>query len=214
MGQFIDRTQQRFGRLIVISRDTSRPLASNGRRVYWICRCDCGVEKSIAGHELASGDSQSCGCLHRETLGALTRTHGQSHGANKSGAYSSWMAAKMRCENPMNVGYVRYGGRGIKMCKRWSENFKEFLKDMGERPIGMSLDRINSNGNYEPLNCRWATQSQQTRNKRTNRLWHGEHLCIKEIAQIEGVPRTSLNKHLKRGLSLPDAISYVRQRMK
>lgn len=116
-----------------------------------------------------------------------------------------------RCENPKTFGFARYGGRGIRVCERWRNSFTAFLADMGERPSAShSLDRINTNGNYEPENCRWATRLQQNRNSRNNTLieWNGETLCIAEWAERTGISKFVLSMRLLRGWSIERTLTF------
>jgi hypothetical protein len=156
--RFRDLTGQRFGRLVVQQRAYRRP----GVSPEWLCRCDCGAEKIIAASSMTSGRSKSCGCL-RSDFGKAKRTHG----AKRTPEYYSWSHMIYRCENPKANRYDRYGGRGITVCERWRHSFENFLADMGNRPSPQhTLDRINSDGNYEPANCRWATWKQQANNRK------------------------------------------------
>jgi hypothetical protein len=152
---------QHFGRLTVVRRDGQ----DNGGQAVWLCKCDCGNEKSIRGYDLRSGAVKSCGCLLRESKAPTTFIHGHLRDGKQSREYRSWMAMMRRCFNPNFVHYSRYGGLGITVCERWRD-FRNFLADMGQRPEGKSLDRINSDGNYEPGNCRWATALEQRHNRR------------------------------------------------
>lgn len=142
----------RFGRLVVLRR-----APPGGPTRKWVCRCDCGAERNINIASLKKGVTVSCGCL------ALERR--TKHGRSRSPTYSSWRAMRARCQRPSSVGFASYGGRGISVCERW-EKFENFLADMGERPLGTSIDRIDVNGNYEPGNCRWATREVQDENVR------------------------------------------------
>jgi hypothetical protein len=159
----IDLTGQKFGRLTVIIAVGSR----NGRRL-WQCRCECGRKLIVTGSNLRTGNSNSCGCFHRDRAterGRASKTHGHWTNGQASPTYRSWLAMHARCKHPNMNGFEFYGGRGIKVCIRW-KRFENFLADMGERPDGQSLDRIDSDGNYEPSNCRWATAIEQRHNQR------------------------------------------------
>jgi hypothetical protein len=168
MPQMIDITGHRYGRLTVVE----RAGRNAGNYILWRCRCDCGGETLATSNPLRMGGIASCGCLYAETrMGALR--HGQARGGrggvNRTPAYRSWRAMLDRCYQPTVAGYQYYGGSGITVCDRWRE-FANFLADMGARPDGMSLDRIDPFGNYEPGNCRWATAHEQSMNTRAQWL--------------------------------------------
>lgn len=166
-----------FGRLTVLREVEER--TTHGRK--YLCWCDCGGEVEVLGSHLRGGLIRSCGCLRREVasaaalgdqLGATRRggrnaTHRQS--SPPSPTYYSWLSMRVRCRNPNNRDWKLYGGRGITVCERWDSSFENFLADMGERPAGTSIDRIDGDGNYEPGNCRWATPAEQTANRRAIR---------------------------------------------
>lgn len=128
----------------------------------WACVCACGSKLDVRKAYLTSGDTASCGCLRRENTSNLKRGHSLAH---SSPTYDIWVLMRQRCNNPRATSYAHYGGRGIKVCERWS-SYEAFLQDMGERPEGLTLDREDVDGNYEPSNCRWATWQVQNTNKR------------------------------------------------
>lgn len=155
----IDYIGFKFGRLTVTSEaDPSGQM----RKVN--ASCECGNNAVFFLKNLKKGHTQSCGCRHLEII---TR-HGNSTRAATSPEYGSWSSMHSRCNNQNDLAYVNYGGRGISICPAWNADFVIFLRDMGPRPVGTSLDRINVNGNYEPSNCRWATKKMQVNNTRVS----------------------------------------------
>ena len=153
---FVDVAGQKFGRLTVLgAADRTSPAGK-----LWRCQCECGGETVTTSLKLRNGHTKSCGCLVRERL--IHRTHGLS---NSGRTYKTWKEMRQRCTNPNADQFKWYGGRGISVCGRW-DSYENFLADMGERPAGTTLDRINGDGNYEPMNCRWATAKQQAETNR------------------------------------------------
>jgi hypothetical protein len=154
---------ERFGRLVATE------LVPDVRAgVWWRCACDCGNTVVTRGSRLKSGITKSCGCLNRDSSReriASARLFDTRDKHSRLPEYSSWVQMWQRCTNAKDRGFKYYGGRGINVCERWKD-FYAFLADMGRRPEGLSLDRVNNDGNYEPSNCRWATRSQQMKNRR------------------------------------------------
>lgn len=169
MPPLINLVGQRFGRLTVVSRDGLK-----SGKPAWECVCDCGTVKSYRASDLRLGQVLSCGCLRNERVREAIEIHGHDRRSGASSEYGIWTAMKARCNNPNNPDYQHYGGRGISVCASWQQDFRAFLSDMGRRPTGKTLDRIDVNGNYEPGNCRWATWPEQRRNTRAYIAKHGE----------------------------------------
>ena len=192
---------ERFGRLVVIKeagRVHKSLRAPMGQRT-WLCRCDCGAETVVKDCSLHAGVTKSCGCLHKEIMAVCMTRHGKCG----SPEYSAYKGMMKRChsENSKNSAeYKNYGGRGIKVCKRWRNRPENFIADMGRKPDGTSLDRINSDGPYSPENCRWATRIQQNRNTSRNRLieFGGKTKCVAEWAEILGIKYSTLMNRLHR----------------
>jgi len=207
MPKLIDRTGHVYGRLKVIHRYECGP-ASKGKRVKWVCECECGNQKIATGHELASGDTTSCGCFQRESTGDRARTHG----LTRTPTYRSWQAAKDRCHNPNNSKYASYGGAGISMCEHWRNSFEAFLEDMGERPDAMTLDRLDQCKGYEPGNVQWATSREQSVNRGTTKLyrWRAGWMTTREISNAENVAFNTLRKYVRKFRTIQDAVSAAR----
>jgi hypothetical protein len=173
-----DRLGQRYGRLLVIERAPNKSAKDTNAR--WKCVCDCGREVIQYGQDLKKGKVVSCGCWNDEKR--------FKHGLADTLVHRVWIGMRSRCNNPNSREYANYGGRGIKVCERW-DLFENFVADMGIRPDGYSIDRIDNNGNYEPSNCRWATTKQQLNNRRVNRVLelNGERKTMAEWADKLGV---------------------------
>lgn len=169
------------------------------------CRCTCGTVKDVAVHNLTAGISKSCGCLKSESTVQRCRTHGLSD----TGTHKSWLAMRRRCYDINYVSYPNYGGRGIKVCDRWKDDFEAFYTDMGDRPDGCSLDRIDVNGNYTPENCKWSTRSEQQTNKQETLHieWRGQKRSAMEWSKLLGIHVDTLRRRVRRGWDVERAMT-------
>lgn len=161
MTKVVDLLNKRFGKLTVTKRLPNNKWGQSA----WLCKCDCGKNSIVDGNNLRNNHTKSCGCLPIENSKKLFTTHGRS----KTREYKIWKGMHERCNKPQHHKFPIYGGRGIKICDRWLHSFENFYNDMGDSPTkNHSIDRIDTNGNYEPTNCRWATHQTQTRNRNEN----------------------------------------------
>jgi hypothetical protein len=185
----IDMIGKKCGRLTVLSKALSGKTGSGTTFSRWNCICECGNEAVASGSNLRKGVTQSCGCFKKERMSEGNITHGHSKVGKLSPTYRIWAGIKARCFIPSGKNYKNYGGRGITMSDEWRSSFDAFLRDMGERPEGLSLDRINNDGNYEIGNCRWATRKEQANNKRPQvaKIRHAE-LLLSFICHCLGNP--------------------------
>lgn len=195
---------KRYGNLQVISFNSTRRGSA-----MWNCICDCGKESVVMGADLRRGATTSCGCYGLERTRAANRKHGHSAKNESTRTYDTWRGIKKRCSNPKAVGYENYGGRGIKVCERWWNSFENFLKDMGEKPIGMSIGRINNNGNYCPENCRWETREQQANNSRNCRYINFGGKIQNSLAWAKelGIKPSVLSWRLNNGWTIEEALT-------
>jgi hypothetical protein len=199
---------QSFGRLIVESVTGKK---SNGHALMG-CQCKCGNFKIVAIHSLLQGHSKSCGCLRREMTAAKNverTTHGHSRGGICSSEYKTWCGMIQRCHNPNDKSYPDYGQRGIRVYQQWRESFEKFIADMGLKPSRFhSIDRIHNDGNYEPGNCRWATDEEQGRNRSVNHVieCRGKAHTLIEWSEITGLTPDCIAKRFKYGWSAERAL--------
>lgn len=215
MTQIKDITGEAFGCLVVIAR---APNSRTGA-VMWLCSCvadrgGCGGSVEAFSQNLRSGRTTSCGCTYARAKAARATRHGHASRSGRTAEWLSWHAMRRRCDDARSPAFRDYGGRGITVCERW-RSFEAFLADMGRRPSAAhSIDRINNDGNYEPGNCRWATQTEQSRNQRSNRMstHNGQTKCTAEWAEASGIAYSTLKSRLLRGMSIEDAVSLSADR--
>lgn len=195
---------RRFGRLTVIELIPGNRAI--GKRPAYRCACDCGAETISAAADVRRGNTSSCGCFKRERM----RTLRLSHNRSRSPEYSVWHMMKDRCYNTRAKAYPYYGGRGIAVCDRWRESFSAFFADMGPRPsLNHSIDRLNNDIGYEPLNCEWRTSHVQSRNRRSTRMLtaFGQTQCLSDWAVEYGMKVITLHRRLQNGIPLEDALT-------
>ncbi len=180
----------KYGRLTIVEEVGPRILSGKPCRQF-LCKCECGTSKVVMLKDIRSGLIKACGCL--------ARVANLSHGMSGTLVHGIWASMIQRCYNPKVKAHATYGARGITVCQRWRDSFATFLDDMGERPsLQHSIDRIDTDGNYCPENCRWATMKQQGRNRRNNRMitHKGETLCLSEWAERAGLSLNALKCRL------------------
>ena len=176
-----------------------RARGKNPKRAYWLCRCDCGRNRIVMGKYLRQREVKSCGCLNRQPLKGPQFKHGHANAGKITPTYTTWSGMVQRYINPKNNQYYRYGARGIRVYQRWLK-FENFLRDMGPRPLGKTLDRIDGTGNYEPGNCRWATPKEQANNSSKPKLiaYQGKTHNLTEWAKEIGISSSTLSVRLKK----------------
>ena len=201
MGKFRDLSGQRFGRLCVIERAPDNPKRPGV--ACWSCLCDCDNNLVVAGGSLTSGNTQSCGCIRIELI--------TKHGNSKHPLHNTWRHMISRCYDERSPLFRYYGARGISVCAEWQgeDGFRRFLEDMGPKPAGLTLERVDNDGSYTKENCEWATYTTQERNRRYNHLvtYDGKTACIAEWAVALGISHATLSDRLSKGMPLERAMT-------
>lgn len=195
-----DLTGLQFGRLKVIAKSA---LRTPGGAVKYVCECECGSTLNVIGANLVrkTRPTQSCGCLHKETVAAMGKAN-RTHGLSLLPEWGTYCAMLSRCNVETNKSYSRYGGRGITVCPQWMESVETFVRDMGPKPSeDHSIERRDNDGNYEPDNCYWATRAEQNVNRRNIRWFviNGEKKYLAQLAREHGINIATLNGRVTRG---------------
>jgi hypothetical protein len=188
--RLIDLTNKRFGKW------TALEYVRIGARSKWRCKCDCGTERLIWSNDLTHERTSNCGCTRR------------THGMTNSREFETWNSMRKRCLRKTNHNYKNYGGRGIAVCRRWLNSFANFYADMGPKPVGAQLDRINNDGPYSPQNCRWVTPRQNANNRGNNRrlTYMGQTKTLAEWSLTLGNNANLVGIRLKQGWPIDDAV--------
>jgi len=193
-----DLTGNKYGRWTVLKLSEKKYRSM----IMWLCKCECGVEREIIGNNLVRGISKSCGCLKIERTKITKTKHGQTIDGKIARLYRIWQGMKERCLYPSQTSYKNYGGKGVKVCKEWLDFsvFREWAVANGYND-NLSIDRIDSNGNYEPSNCRWVTKTNQARNNSHNTMIEieGKTKCLAEWCEIYGISHKTVGSRIKRG---------------
>lgn len=209
MPAFIDKTGNVFGRLTVVARGPNKAWPGSRATPTWDCLCSCGALVNVLSSHLSTGKTTSCGCLNH----SLRLQRSTKHGLYNSPENISWKGMVQRCTNPKAPAYPMYGGRGITVCERWL-SFVNFYTDMGPRPERTSLDRIDNESGYSPENCRWATGSEQARNKRASAKieMDGKLLSIIEASELLNIAYGVLQSRFFRGKRGGELVAEVKSR--
>ena len=191
----IDLSGERFGRLTVVHRGEDCIRKNGCHRTTFVCKCDCGNIIQVRASELKNGNTRSCGCLHKEQVGNIHKTHGKTN----TRLYSIWLRMRQRCNNPRTADYKRYGARGICICKEWEsfQIFESWALANGYRD-SLTIDRIDNDKHYSPDNCRWVTMDVQCNNKSSSRLltFNGTTQTIAQWSKQLGIHHSTLQRRI------------------
>lgn len=203
---FLNETNNTYGRLTVLGYAGQYELSGSSE---WYCECICGNITKVGGRTLRNGQSKSCGCYQADIAAKTHTVHGHGKRGNHSFTHCSWSMMMDRCRNTKNKDYPNYGGRGIIVCERWLK-FENFLEDMGEKPMrGMSIERIDNMGNYEPNNCKWATHYEQSRNKRSSVIlsFNGMTMIAEDWAKLMNISAGAIRHRISSGWAIEDILT-------
>jgi hypothetical protein len=202
-----DISNNRYGSLLVVKLNGRVVFPCGSVKTTYECKCDCGNVITTKRSNLVNGYTKSCGCLAKKRL--IERNY--KHGLTETSEYKTWQNMIARCTNSNSKDFNHYGGRGITVCKDWLENFENFYFDMGKKPKGHTIDRINVNGNYEPSNCRWATMNTQAKNRRNSKIieFQGVTKCLVDWAECLGINYSTLHSRIYR-LNKPIHEAFVK----
>jgi hypothetical protein len=213
MGKLIDLTGQRFGRLLIIERIEN----GKGRATMYLAQCDCGKFVKVRAGNIRKGVTTSCGCYHRE-IASQAHKHGQARKKNSTRLYNIWCGMKTRCNSQNAMDYKYYGAKGIGVCKEWEQDFQTFSDWAIKNGYNdtLTIDRINSEGNYEPLNCRWVTMKEQRRNTRQNHYitFSGKTQLLTDWSKETGIKTTTILNRLGRGWSIEKTLTTPARKIK
>lgn len=208
MGAALDLTGKRFGRLVAIKRGEDELRKDGRHNSTFICQCDCGNIVRVVSSRLKSGNTQSCGCLHKQKTSEINK----SHGMRNTRIYGIWCRMKQRCYNPNSIDYKEYGGRGISVAEEWKNSFENFMEwsMISGYSDNLTIDRKDNERGYSPDNCQWVSRSIQSNNKRNNRKisFNGKIQNISEWAKETGISRATIAKRIDiLGWSVEDALT-------
>ena len=199
----VDMAGRRFGRYTVLYRSENDKHGN----AMWMCKCDCGNQKIVAGSALRKGVTLSCGCYHKEKVAKINTTHGES----KSRLFGIWQSMKARCNNPNHKHYSYYGGKGISVCEEWKHDFQSFADWANNNGYseGLTIDRIDPIGNYEPSNCRWLSRAEQQKHLSNCRLFEvdGETNPLNTWCKIYNMPHETVRKRIAKGWDIKEALT-------
>ena len=211
MSDYADFASRKYGLWSILYRVEN----DHNGATRWMCKCDCGTEKVQWKGNLVRGLTRSCGCAKGSSISVAKKGIAVTHGMTKTPVWHTWQSMLGRCLNPNAKSFPIYGARGIKVCEKWL-TFEGFFEDMGDRPLGTTLDRIDTDGDYCKENCRWATKDVQERNKRTNVFLEafGEKKIITDWVRdtrCNTKHTATVQRRMKRGLSIEQAMTFLRR---